>query len=326
MGLLLNAAWAAQVDLPKKLPGTINASAPAVSAVELPRLIEQFSADFGDVKGFYNLPWSTQRWERIQVLLDSWKERLAAVPFETLEPSARVDYLLLRNKLTAEKARLTLERRRLKEMEELLPFRVAVQELQQTRWRMEPIDPQQAAAAVSGIPAELKKLRKRITKSGATADEKDKDKEKEKDKDKDKDKSTEQESAAAGPKLRIAPALAQRASSAADDLRRALKDWAAFYDGFVPEFAWWVKKPNAEAQTALESYSKFLREEIAGLKGEDEDPLVGDPIGAEGLATELAEEMLAYTPEELIAIGEREFAWCESRMKEAAAEMGLGSD
>ncbi|HEV8291722.1 MAG TPA: DUF885 family protein, partial [Tepidisphaeraceae bacterium] len=67
-------------------------------------------------------------------------------------------------------------------------------------------------------------------------------------------------------------------------------------------------------------------EEIAGLKGKDDDPLVGDPIGAEALADDIAAEMLPYTAEELISIGEAEFAWCEARMKEVANEMGLGDD
>ena len=36
--------------------------------------------------------------------------------------------------------------------------------------------------------------------------------------------------------------------------------------------------------------------------------------------------MIPYTPEELIAIAEREFAWCEARMLEASRELGFGDD
>src|SRR5207244_5924369 len=120
--------------------------------------------------------------------------------------------------------------------------------------------------------------------------------------------------------------LARRTAAAVEELRRVLKDWSTFYDGFVPEFNWWLKKPQAEAQSALEGYGKFLREEIAGLKGEEDDPLVGDPVGAKALGADLAAEMIPYSPQELVAIAEREFAWCEARMKEAAGEMGLGAD
>ena len=41
---------------------------------------------------------------------------------------------------------------------------------------------------------------------------------------------------------------------------------------------------------------------------------------------DLHNEMIPYTPEELITIGEREFAWCEAEMKKASNEMGFGDD
>jgi uncharacterized protein (DUF885 family) len=36
--------------------------------------------------------------------------------------------------------------------------------------------------------------------------------------------------------------------------------------------------------------------------------------------------MIAYTPEELVALARKELAWCEGEMKKAAREMGLGDD
>ena len=41
---------------------------------------------------------------------------------------------------------------------------------------------------------------------------------------------------------------------------------------------------------------------------------------------DLAFEMIPYTPEELIAIANTEFAWCEKEMKRASNEMGFGDD
>jgi uncharacterized protein (DUF885 family) len=128
------------------------------------------------------------------------------------------------------------------------------------------------------------------------------------------------------PPIKLSPVLAFRAASAIKDLRGTLKTWFSFYDGYQPDFSWWLKKPYDEASTALESYAKFLREEIAGVKEKDEDPLIGESIGAEALAEDLASEMIPYSAQELIAIGEREFAWCEARMKETAREMDFGDD
>jgi len=134
------------------------------------------------------------------------------------------------------------------------------------------------------------------------------------------------EKAAKAKKDEVAPALALRAAGAANELRGTLKRWFEFYNGFQPEFSWWVKTPYGEAGKALEEYAKFLREEIAGQKGKDEDPLVGEPVGAEALAEAIRFEWLPYSTEELIAIGERELAWCEGEMRKAARAMGCGDD
>jgi hypothetical protein len=36
--------------------------------------------------------------------------------------------------------------------------------------------------------------------------------------------------------------------------------------------------------------------------------------------------MIPYTPEELIAIANKEFAWCENEMKKASRDLGYGDD
>ena len=41
---------------------------------------------------------------------------------------------------------------------------------------------------------------------------------------------------------------------------------------------------------------------------------------------DLADEMIPYTPEQLIALANREFAWCEDEMKKASRRMGFGDD
>jgi uncharacterized protein (DUF885 family) len=76
----------------------------------------------------------------------------------------------------------------------------------------------------------------------------------------------------------------------------------------------------------LKGYRAALDRVVAAAGSGDGSPLVGDPIGEVALAHDLAVEMLAYSPAELLAIGEREFAWCRTEMKKAAAEMGLGND
>ncbi len=58
----------------------------------------------------------------------------------------------------------------------------------------------------------------------------------------------------------------------------------------------------------------------------DTSGIKGQPIGRAGLMLELADEMIPYTPEQLIEIGLREYAWCEAEMIKASRMMGFGDD
>ena len=285
---------------------------------ELESFIRLYESDLSSVSRFYDLPWSALRFDRMERLRQEWLGKLEAVNFDALHQQGRIDYLLLRNKLNIDRARAAMDRRRLAEMEELLPFRAVLQTLEQARWQMKLVNAQDAATSIAGIPDQIKKVRERVEKGRKAKEEKPQSTDESKDKA--DQKSTE------APPLKISATLARRTATAVGEIRGTLHNWFSFYDGYQPDFSWWLKKPHDDAAKALEDYAKFLREEIAGLKGKDEDPLLGDPIGAASLADDLAGEMIAYTPEELIAIGEREFAWCETQMKVAAKEMGLGDD
>jgi uncharacterized protein (DUF885 family) len=126
--------------------------------------------------------------------------------------------------------------------------------------------------------------------------------------------------------LVVAPADALWLVDRVDGLRRAGAEWYRHYADYRPDFAWWCEVPRGTLDVALEAYARELRVEVAAQAGEDDDPLVGDPIGRDALVRDLAHELIAYTPEELLAIGERELAWCEAEMRRAAADMGLGDD
>jgi uncharacterized protein (DUF885 family) len=58
----------------------------------------------------------------------------------------------------------------------------------------------------------------------------------------------------------------------------------------------------------------------------DDTGIPGAARGRDGLMMDLADEMIPYTPEQLIALANREFAWCEEEMKKAARQMGFGDD
>jgi hypothetical protein len=58
----------------------------------------------------------------------------------------------------------------------------------------------------------------------------------------------------------------------------------------------------------------------------DNSGIPGPARGRQGLLQDLAEAMIPYTPEELIALAEKEFEWCDREMLKASREMGFGND
>ena len=269
--------------------------------------IRFFEADHNGLARFYDLSWSPVCFERNENLYSEWLNRLGRQEVNGFDRQDLIDYLLLRAELQFETTHIARERKQLAAMDFFLPFRAPVQDLERTRWQMTALDPQSAAGIVSAIPEQVRKLRERLERGK-------------------KDEKPKPDEPADNAPLKMEPLLAKRAANATDAIRQTLGNWFNYYEGSQPEFSWWAKRPCEEANKALEEYAKFMREEVAGMKGKDEDPLLGESLGAEALAVDLAHEMITYTPGELLAIGEREFAWCEARMKETAKEMGLGED
>jgi len=159
--------------------------------------------------------------------------------------------------------------------------------------------------------------------------------------------------------------VAFRAVGAINNLRNSLRNWYTFYNGYDPLFTWWNEEPYRTLDQSLNTYAAFLSERVVGLRPEgaqagasntttgravagggqgpggfgsgqgqpraaarpgDTSDIVGDPIGREALMSELQSEMIPYTPEELIAIANKEMAWCETEMKKASRELGYGDD
>ncbi|HEU5263986.1 MAG TPA: DUF885 family protein, partial [Gaiellaceae bacterium] len=136
------------------------------------------------------------------------------------------------------------------------------------------------------------------------------------------------DSAAGGTTLQGRPSriVALRAANEAGDLKRLLEAWFKFNDGYNPVFSWWVRDPYKRVDAAMTAYVKTLRERIVGYKEGENEPIVGDPIGRQGILEDLEAELIRYTPEELIEIAKKEYAWCEVEMIRASREMGFGDE
>jgi uncharacterized protein (DUF885 family) len=58
----------------------------------------------------------------------------------------------------------------------------------------------------------------------------------------------------------------------------------------------------------------------------DNSGIPGAARGRAGLVMDLSDEMIPYSPEQLIALANKEFAWQEEEMKKASRQMGFGDD
>lgn len=282
--------------------------------VSLAPLIQEYEADRHDVSSSCDLPGSDIRFDKMATLYASWQKRLKTIPFERLPESGKVDYVLLRNDLEAGLDDLSFERKRWREMGPILPFHHAIVNLEQARWNNTPLNGQDAATIVASIVSQARDVRTRIElglKAPPAAIT---------------NIHPSLSHSTTGLPLVVSASLAKRSAEATESLRATLKKWFAFHDGYRPEFSWWVKKPYEEADKSLEEYAKFLREDVAGLKGKEDDPLVGEPVGEAALTQAIRHEFLPYDAHALLAIGEREMAWCEHEMKAAARDMGFGDD
>lgn len=267
---------------------------------ELRELVDRYTADRHELLRFYSVSGSTLQRAKLRDFYRAWQQRLAAMPFETLGVEGRIDWVLLTNHLKHELLLLDREEARRQEMAKLLPFADALDALQERRRYLQPVDPQAAATALTQAKADMEGAQKALQLG---LDRKD-----------------------AAAALHVSRVVAYRTAAALGELRTSLNDWYKFYDGYDPAFDWWVRKPYAELNTAFDAYVKFLRERVVGIEPGKDEPIVGDPIGRAGLEVELANEMIAYQPEDLLAIANREFAWCENELRRASRDLGFGDN
>jgi hypothetical protein len=261
------------------------------SASELRFSLERFQADRSALGRKYSVPLSTVELQRMRGFYSEWLAFLAKQPFESMSHNGQVDYLLFQNYLRHSTKRLDQTVKRQQEMAPVLPFAPTIVGLEEAWQRMDPVDPEKTAATVNDLLKEISAAHKTVDKG-----------------------------------LKIDRTIANRAVAAIDRVRRSFGQWFTFYNGYDPMFSWWVSEPYKEANKALEEYSNLVRDKLVGIKPDDKTTIIGDPIGTEALQDELEDAMIPYTPQQIIDIANKEFAWCEAEMKKASHEMGFGDD
>jgi uncharacterized protein (DUF885 family) len=267
-----------------------------VGSSELRDTISLYSTDRAALGRRWSVEYSPARRDRFDAFYRDWQARLARVPFESLSQEGRIDYVLLDHRLRFERAQLQREAKFAAEMAPRVPFAGVITGFEESRRRFEKVDGSASAKALATLATQVDSFTK-LARGKRT------------------------DSVTRAEKI-----IALRSIKYVGDLQTTMRNWQRFYSGYDPLFSWWTDDPFRRANDAITKYSRAIREEIVGQREGQEEPIIGDPIGASGLAEDLDAEMIAYTPEELIALAEREFTWIESEQKKASREMGFGDD
>jgi len=255
-------------------------------------VIEKYNQDFGSVNRFHTAETSANRAARLIQLYGDEQARLSRLNFDTLNHDEQIDYLLFRNYLDHEQKELNRFNRQLAEMAAIIPFAKTISDLEDTRRMLEPTNAAKTAAILNDLNGQIIATQKAYSESSS------------------KPKRT----------------VANRAVRMIASLRSTLRNWYNFHNAYDPVFTWWNAEPYKAIEDSLQRYSTFVVEKLVGIKPDDKVTIIGDPIGRAALLEELEYEMIPYTPEELVQIANKEFAWCEKEMKKASLDMGFGSD
>ncbi len=294
------------------LPQLRAAQTTAATGDPVQRLIERYTTDHDTLTSVYTDSLSPTTVERLTRFDADWRQKLAAVPFAALDQEGKADYLLLANHLTREEHARALAATQWKDVAPLLPFASTIFALEDSKRRIESPDGQQIAAQLNAMTASIAAQRRQ-----------------------------QEAGLAKGTPSSNNRIVAWRSAGDIDQLREQLHHWFAFYDGYDPAFTWWVAEPYQLTDTSLKDYAAFLREKIAGIPPDNpekaaaaaatsapkaEDIVIGTPIGRQQLMADLADEMIPYTPEELIAMAKEQMAWCKQQMLLASHQLGYGDD
>lgn len=357
----------------------------------------------GAAGGNSAVPVSSGRIARLKRFDLAWFEALQKLDTGRLSPEGRATLDSLRSLVQQNQEATDSEAVRYAAYAPLVPFRLPLVQLIESRLRLEDVNPQSAAGVLDQAITTIRNTRAALD-SGLSA----------------------------------TPEAAQMAAEAVDALRNNLAAWHGFYVDYDPLFTWWMAATWPELSARMIAYATFLRDTLPARNGSnsfrpsssligpgalprypdvpdlneiialpqdemmeitsrffprrtggrggvqpavrdsafyqgwltalksldfdqlsrnaqvdylylrematlglsrvgkglptdaprkaDNSGIVGGAAGRDSLIRLLQDEMIPYTPEQLMVLADREFAWSENEMKKAARDLGFGDD
>jgi uncharacterized protein (DUF885 family) len=260
---------------------------------EVNNLMVQYEADRGSLNRFYFVENSPERRERLATLATDYQKQVQQLNYESLPTGSRVDYILFKRNLEEQLRVLEVEKKECTQLGTWFTFTAGIYEMEKFRRRGSQPDAQQWATSMKSITGSIDKLSKALEKDTT-----------------------------------ITINLIRRARGIVRGLQAALKSVNEFYTGYDPGYTWWLPNTFRQLDSALDAYGKLWQQKGKAAPGgkDDGSGIVGYPIGKEEIIRQLQLEFIPYTPEELIDIANKEFAWCDAEMLKASQDMGFGKD
>jgi hypothetical protein len=272
---------------------------------EIAGLVIQYGQDINAIRDFYSpytaingyedqsVQTSPEERRRLTEIGNEYLEKLKLADFDSMSIYGKVDYILLKKQIVYDLGALKLDEEQYNKINNYIPFADDIYQLEQKRRRGISLDGQEVATKLNVV---LKSLNASKASLAAVSS--------------------------------IDMSLARKGKAAVSGLRSRLKSFYDFYIGYDPNFTWWVPKPYKNLDSALNVYATLIysKGKINTTQKPDSSGITGVPIGRDELLRQLKAEMIPYTPEELIALANKEFAFCDKEMLKASQEMGFGND
>ncbi|MGB8191149.1 MAG: DUF885 family protein [Chitinophagaceae bacterium] len=277
-----------------------------VPCQEMPDLMQNYNADYRALTRYYSPAVSNARGfggggdagagspdkrQRLEELNMDYLKKLKSINFKTLSQECKVDYILFKRDLN-EKLRLSAEdAKSYTAINTWLPFADKIYNVEKVRRRGAQPDAEKLAKEWAGIATEVKALTAKLK------DEKN-----------------------------LNAELIYEGEEVTANLKQTLTSIYEFYNGYDPMFSWWVPKTYQALDESLTAYAAGFKSKANSLPSQDKSGIAGKPVGRDALVQQLNYEMIPYSPEELIELANKEFAWCDAEMLKASKELGFGND
>ncbi|MBS1680810.1 MAG: DUF885 family protein [Bacteroidetes bacterium] len=259
---------------------------------EMRDALAQYQSDKIGLARKYQVKESDEYYNRYTLLFNDWLKNLKDYPFEKFSQDGKVDYVLLRTEIEKDTHQLQQEKSEFEKIKSTIPYAEKVMTLVHQRRVGTQLDGQKTSKLFSELKNDVQSLRKEIEKQ---------------------------------PKL--SEQFSKRAVAAAQDYQKALNELFFFYNDYDAQFSWWVSIAHKELDSAFSRHIRFLKTwKTVDTSKDDGSGIFGNPIGRDEIIKSLGYEFISYTPEQLIEVANKEFAWCEKEMLKASQAMGFAQD